>query len=103
MLTIAGTNTLYFLILCLLKPYKEKRANKIRITSEFFFTLGTIGMVRLAYQEYVLLPEADYRNYGWFVAIMFGTAGLVEFTALLSKKFKGYIIACKKSILECDL
>ena len=49
MLTIAGTNTLYFIILCLLKPYKEKRANKIRITSEFFFTLGTIGMVRLAF------------------------------------------------------
>jgi len=49
MLTIAGTNTLYFMILAYLKPYKEKRANKIRITSEFFYTLGTIGMVRLAY------------------------------------------------------
>jgi len=48
-MTLAGSNIIFFFILCYLKPYKENRTNNIRILSELFYTLGLISMIKIAY------------------------------------------------------
>ena len=73
--------------LVLLRPYKNKKVQKIKIISETLFLIGTIVMILIPYYE-TTITEIEYIAYGIIIGITFGVAGIIELVSFFSNKIK---------------
>ena len=85
MLVFAIANLIYCIILCYLKPYKDRRTNILRCISEPLFTIGTI-LISITALLKESLNAYDLSNMGWLITFIFLLATIMEVCTLFSKE-----------------
>jgi len=80
-------NITFTIILIVLKPFKSKNLNRLRICSEILFTLGILLLLILPWLE-EKQNLLFYKLFGWVIVVILILVLIIEISSLLFIKNK---------------